>query len=474
MASILELRLKSASQEADKTTRANISKLRWHIEFVRTSPKIAEFFGKTFASLPEELLQIAVFAFGFTYRLLRNSLPPISQENMISTEKNNEYKVVFAMAKTHERPEAIGNVIDWMCSAASVIHPELAKALAHRAGMAMTRKDNPLPPCGIVFPAIYIRTLSAACEREADKKRKLENPMKRLDEFVQSMQAAAKPVATEIEIEQKTSLTFDDVGGCKEAKEELRRLARAITHRAAYKRWGSKLPKGILLYGPPGTGKTLLAEVFANAVSLPFVSIASHHLVDKYIGESAKNVSRHFDRLRKLGGGILFVDEAESVICPSGGSNVEREFTAVRAAFKVNMTGKYRDDGIYVLFAANEIEHIDKAVMRAGRVDKVIKVALPNTAEREEIIRIHCRLVCQEAQREDIFDDLDIRAIANEMTGMAGSAIAEALRRATENKADQEASGFGEQGPVSTKDILASIKIHRAQRPEHKHCIGFC
>lgn len=474
MASILQLRLKAAVREADRTTRANVTKSPWHIEFTRTSPEVAHYFDKAFSAFPDELLQIAALPFGATFRILGNCLPTIVAGDVKSTEKTQQRNALLYSLHDHELPKAIDEATAWIFRVTAEIQPELAEIMARRVNEAMSRSGNPLPPRAVILPSIFIHALSDAYQREAAKRPKTDDPLKRFNDIAQTMRAALKPAAADISVEPKTSLTFDDVGGCRDAKEELRKLARAITHREAYKRWGSKLPKGILLYGPPGTGKTLLAEVFANAVDLPFVSVASHHLVDKYIGESAKNVSRHFEGLRKLGGGILFVDEAESVICPSGGSNVEREFTAVRAAFKVNMTGKYRDDGIYVLFAANDIEFIDKAVMRAGRVDKVIKVPLPNTDEREEIIRIHCRLVRQDAQRDDIFDHLDIRTIADATTGMSGAAIAEAIRKATECKADQEALGLGEQEPLSTDDIIASIRIHRTQRPEYKHCIGFC
>lgn len=221
---------------------------------------------------------------------------------------------------------------------------------------------------------------------------------------------------------EKVKVTFDDVAGMEEAKEEVREIIDFLKHPAKFRRMGARIPRGVLLVGPPGCGKTLLAKAVAGEAGVPFLSISGSDFVEMFVGVGASRVRDLFQRAKQNAPSIIFLDEIDAIgrkrgVGIPGGGQDERESTL--NAILVEMDGFETDEGIVVMAATNRPDMLDPALLRPGRFDKIIHVDLPDVKGREEILKVHAKKV---RMREDV----DLSVIAR-TTPMFSGAELEAL-----------------------------------------------
>lgn len=184
--------------------------------------------------------------------------------------------------------------------------------------------------------------------------------------------------------------TFQDVAANDEARHSLEQLKNYIVEPERYRRFGARIPKGVLLYGPPGTGKTLLARALAGEAGVPFFALSGSDFVEKYVGVGAMRVRELFKRARKAGKCVIFIDEIDAMgKHRSDHSSDERDQTL--NALLSEMSGFHSGEGVIVVAATNRIEMLDPALLRPGRFDRQIEVGLPNKNERLSILKLHSR-----------------------------------------------------------------------------------
>ena len=216
--------------------------------------------------------------------------------------------------------------------------------------------------------------------------------------------------------ENKTRVTFEDVAGVDEAKDELAEIVEFLKEPAKFQRLGGKIPKGALLVGPPGTGKTLLARAVAGEAGVPFFSISGSDFVEMFVGVGASRVRDMFEQAKKNAPCIIFIDEIDAVGrhrgAGLGGGNDEREQTLNQLL--VEMDGFETNEGIILIAATNRPDVLDPALLRPGRFDRQVNVPNPDVNGREKIIRVHMRNVPLSA-------DVDVKVIARGTPGFSGA-----------------------------------------------------
>lgn len=220
-------------------------------------------------------------------------------------------------------------------------------------------------------------------------------------------------------------VTFSDVAGIEEVKEEVKEVVDFLTNPQKYTKIGAKIPKGILLVGPPGTGKTLLAKAIAGEAGVPFFSISGSDFVEMFVGVGASRVRDLFDQAKKNSPCIVFIDEIDAVGrqrgAGLGGGHDEREQTLNQLL--VEMDGFESNEGIIVLAATNRPDVLDPALLRPGRFDRQIVVPLPDVKGRHEILKVHTRKV-------PLAEDVDLEKIARGTPGFSGADLANLVNEA--------------------------------------------
>jgi cell division protease FtsH len=223
----------------------------------------------------------------------------------------------------------------------------------------------------------------------------------------------------------KEKITFNDVGGLKEAKEELREVVDFLKNPKKYLQIGAKIPRGVLLIGAPGTGKTLLARAVAFEAGVPFFSISGSEFVELFVGVGASRVRSLFDQAKKAGRAIIFIDEIDAIGRVRGpaitGAHEEREQTLNQIL--AEMDGFEREDGRIVVAATNRPDMLDPALLRPGRFDRRIILDLPDINEREEILKIHCR-------KKPLALNVNLREIAERTPGFSGADLENVVNEA--------------------------------------------
>ncbi len=226
-------------------------------------------------------------------------------------------------------------------------------------------------------------------------------------------------------LDNRPRVTFRDVAGIDEAKEELREVIDYLKNPKKYQRMGARVPKGILLLGPPGTGKTLLARAVAGEAEVPFFSVSGSDFVEMFVGVGAARVRDLFDQARRHAPCIIFIDEIDAVGrhrgAGLGGGHDEREQTLNQLL--VEMDGFDINQGIILIAATNRPDILDPALLRPGRFDRHIVVDKPDLKGREEILKVHAR-------DKPIAPDVDLKVIARRTPGFVGADLANLVNEA--------------------------------------------
>ena len=266
-------------------------------------------------------------------------------------------------------------------------------------------------------------------------------------------------------------VTFDDVAGAEEAKQELKESVDFLKDPSQIQELGGRMPKGVLMVGPPGTGKTLLARAVAGESEVPFFAISGSEFIEMFVGVGAARVRELFEQARQKAPCIIFIDELDAIGRARGagsamGGHDEREQTLNQIL--TEMDGFDPSTGVVVMAATNRPEILDKALMRAGRFDRQVLVDKPDLRDRQAILKLH-------AAKLQMGDDIDLTVIAQRTPGFVGADLENICNEAAIQALRRKAKS------VSMKDFEAAIdriiagpeKKHRALNPEEKHRVAF-
>ena len=230
---------------------------------------------------------------------------------------------------------------------------------------------------------------------------------------------------TRLASDDKKKVTFDDVAGADEEKEELREIVDFLKGPQKYITIGARIPKGVLLVGPPGTGKTLIARAVAGEAGVQFLTISGSDFVELYVGVGASRVRDLFEQAKKLAPAIIFIDEIDAVGrqrgAGLGGGHDEREQTLNQLL--VEMDGFTTNEGVIVIAATNRADILDNALLRPGRFDRQVYIGLPDIKGREEILKVHAR-------GKSIGEDVELSSIAKGTIGFTGADLENLLNEA--------------------------------------------
>ena len=225
--------------------------------------------------------------------------------------------------------------------------------------------------------------------------------------------------------ENTNTVTFADVAGCDEAKEEVKEVVDFLKDPAKFQKLGGRIPRGLLLVGPPGTGKTLLAKSIAGEAKVPFFSISGSDFVEMFVGVGASRVRDMFDNAKKNAPCIIFIDEIDAVGrergTGMGGGHDEREQTLNQIL--VEMDGFERDTSVIVIAATNRPDVLDQALLRPGRFDRRVVLDMPDVKDREEILKIHVK-------GKPLDGDVNLKVVATRTPGFAGADLSNLVNEA--------------------------------------------
>jgi cell division protease FtsH len=247
-------------------------------------------------------------------------------------------------------------------------------------------------------------------------------------------------IKARVVIDEKNKVTFEDVAGADEVKEELEEIVEFLKSPKKFNDIGAKIPKGVLLYGPPGTGKTLLARAVAGEAGVAFFSISGSDFVEMFVGVGASRVRDLFDQAKKNAPCIIFIDEIDAVGrqrgAGVGGGHDEREQTLNQLL--VEMDGFNSNEGIIIIAATNRPDILDPALLRPGRFDRQVTVDRPDVRGREEILNVHVR-------KKPLASDVDLSVIAKQTAGFTGADLANLVNEAALLSARQGLKKIGQQ-----------------------------
>jgi cell division protease FtsH len=270
-------------------------------------------------------------------------------------------------------------------------------------------------------------------------------------------------------VDRSTGVTFADVAGCDEAKQELAEVVDFLKNPAAYRAMGARIPKGALLVGPPGTGKTLLARAVAGEAGVPFFSLSGADFVEMFVGVGAARVRDLFQQAKQHAPCLIFIDEIDAIGrqrgVHAGAVNDEREQTL--NALLVEMDGFEANTGVIVLAATNRPEVLDRALLRPGRFDRQIVVDAPDLDGREAVLRVHAR-------GTKLATDVDLRRLAAATAGFSGADLANVLNEAALLAVRRQGQAITQQDldEAVEKVIAGPERRSRRLNPEEKRRVA--
>lgn len=296
--------------------------------------------------------------------------------------------------------------------------------------------------------------------------------------FLRQMQGASGPKGlfsfgkskAKLLTDERPKVTFNDVAGADEAKEELQEIIEFLSDPAKFQKLGGKIPKGALLLGPPGSGKTLLARAVAGEAEVPFFSMSGSDFVEMFVGVGASRVRDLFEQGKKNAPCIIFIDEIDAVGrhrgAGLGGGHDEREQTLNQLL--VEMDGFESNEGVILVAATNRPDVLDPALLRPGRFDRQIVVPMPDIRGREGILKVHVRKV-------KLADDIDLTVLARGTPGLTGADLANMVNEATllASRRDKDAVSMDEFEEAKDKVLMGSARRSLVISDEEKKIIAY-
>ena len=268
----------------------------------------------------------------------------------------------------------------------------------------------------------------------------------------------------------KNKITFEDVAGVDEEKEELQEIVEFLKNPKKFTDMGARIPKGVLLVGQPGTGKTLLAKAVAGEAGVPFFIISGSDIVEMIVGVGASRVRDLFEQAKRNSPCIIFIDEIDAVGrqrgAGLGGGHDEREQTLNQLL--VEMDGFSANEGVIVLAATNRPDILDKALLRPGRFDRQIVVGAPDVKAREQILEVHSR-------KKRLSEDVDLKTIAKNTSGFSGADLENVLNEAAllAAKRDKKEIGMREIEDAMVKVTMGPEKKTRVRNEHEKKLVAY-
>ena len=268
----------------------------------------------------------------------------------------------------------------------------------------------------------------------------------------------------------RNKITFDDVAGVDEEKEELQEIVEFLKSPKKFTDMGARIPKGVLLVGHPGTGKTLLAKAVAGEAGVPFFIISGSDFVEMFVGVGASRVRDLFEQAKKNAPCIIFIDEIDAVGrqrgAGLGGGHDEREQTLNQLL--VEMDGFGTNEGVIVLAATNRPDVLDKALLRPGRFDRQIVVSSPDVKAREQILEVHSR-------KKRLSDDVDLKIIAKNTSGFSGADLENVLNEAAllAARRDKNEIGMAEIEDAMVKVTMGPEKKTRVRSAKENKLVAY-
>ena len=255
-------------------------------------------------------------------------------------------------------------------------------------------------------------------------------------------------------------ITFKDVAGLDEEKSEMLEIVEFLKNPEQYTKMGAKTPRGVLLCGKPGTGKTLIAKAIAGEANVPFISMSGSEFVEMFAGLGASRVRKLFERAKKISPCIIFIDEIDAIGSRRASNNgADSENNQTLNQLLVEMDGFDSDQSIIVIAATNRPEMLDEALLRPGRFDRTINIALPDIRGREEILKIH-------SKNKKIAEDVDFKSIAGDTAGFTGAELENILNEAAIIAANKKHKA------IDNRDIEDAVKKVTVGLEKHNRVVS--
>ena len=283
------------------------------------------------------------------------------------------------------------------------------------------------------------------------------------DEYEKAYERWREDLDAQVKSKEIKECTLENIILEEDVKEDILSTINFVKNIEKYKEMGCVIPSGILLEGPPGTGKTLIAKTVANESNMNFKSLIASDLVQKYVGDSAKRIEKEFEEITKAGGGILFIDEIDAIGMNRSSSDENKEYRAALNKLLACMS-EASEKNVIVICATNVKEQLDPALIREGRIDKVIKVPLPDYDSRVKLFKLYIGKLKHE-------DDIDYEELAERADGKSGAFIAACCNHAGIYAVDHDATKTGQE---HIDHVLKRMIDNREECDEHEVApIGF-
>src|SRR6266852_1606297 len=280
-----------------------------------------------------------------------------------------------------------------------------------------------------------------------------------------SLMPRVRPQA--IQPHSKSSISFADVAGLEEVKEELTEVVEFLRNPKRFEKLGARVPKGILLYGPPGTGKTLLAKAIASESGAQFYSQSASAFVEMFAGLGASRIRKLFNEARKHAPSIVFIDELDAVGAARTGHGFNREQDQTLNQLLVELDGFDSGAQVVVMGASNRIQDLDPALLRPGRFDRQLLVAPPDLADREKILQVHTR-------GKPLAEDIDLQSVARQTAGLAGADLANICNEAAIFAGRRNLDWIGQaEFEAAMERVVAGLQQRRVVSEKEKRILAY-